>query len=47
MLEGDCKIGDVEYHPGDFHVAFANTDHQEVTTVNGTLIFIKGELRAA
>ena len=47
LLEGDCKIGDLELHPGDFHVAFANTDHQDVTTVAGALVFIKGELRAA
>jgi anti-sigma factor ChrR (cupin superfamily) len=41
VLEGDARLGDIEVHAGDFHLALPGSIHGEITTRSGTLLFIR------
>ena len=45
VLEGSVRIGrDLVLHPGDFHIAFPGSEHEEVHTDTGALVFLRGAL---
>ena len=41
VIEGDARLGEVEVHAGDYHMARAGTAHGDVTTRNGCLLLIR------
>jgi quercetin dioxygenase-like cupin family protein len=41
VLEGDCRLGDMEFEAGDYHVARAGTRHGGVSTRGGCVLFIR------
>lgn len=47
MLEGEISIGDLHLSAGDYHVVPAGTDHPDVHSKTGGLLYVRGELRAA
>lgn len=44
ILQGDCRVGDLAFGPGDFHCAPAGSQHETLSTVNGTLLLIMSPL---
>lgn len=47
LLEGDMSIGELRLTAGDFHVISAGTEHPEISSRNGALVYVRGEIRAA
>lgn len=47
MLEGEMSIGDLHLAAGDYHVAMPGSDHGEIHSEIGALLYIRGELREA
>ena len=45
LLEGDMLIGDRAYVAGDYHAALSGSRHETISTRNGGLVFLRGELR--
>ena len=45
LLEGDMLIGDRAYSQGDYHAALPGSRHAPISTRNGGLVFIRGQLR--
>jgi mannose-6-phosphate isomerase-like protein (cupin superfamily) len=45
MLEGDVRIGDETFGPGDFHAVPAGTPHPAIVSESGALVLIVGEIR--
>ena len=45
LLEGDMLIGDRAYAAGDYHAALPGSRHAPISTRNGGLVFIRGQLR--
>ena len=46
VLEGECRIGDLQLRAGDAHFAPAGSWHDEITTETGVLVLIRGEYPA-
>jgi anti-sigma factor ChrR (cupin superfamily) len=44
ILQGDCRVGDLAFGPGDFHCAPAGTEHEALSTDNGVLLLIMSPL---
>ena len=44
MIEGDFSIGDLNLNPGDYHVAAPGTEHAEVYSKTGALLYIRAEI---
>ena len=44
ILEGDCRVGEMVFGAGDFQCAPANSAHETLSTVNGTLLLIMSPL---
>jgi quercetin dioxygenase-like cupin family protein len=42
MLSGDIFLGDILLQAGDYHVAPAGTEHLEITSDTGALLFVRG-----
>ena len=40
VLEGDVRWGDLAYHAGDFVVMGKDTDHPEITSLNGNVLLL-------
>ena len=47
MVEGDLFLDDVLLQPGDYQLAPAGTEHREVSTDTGCLLFARGDLDLA
>ncbi len=47
MIEGDLSIGDLRLRAGDYHAAQPGSEHPEIATEHGALVYIRGEIRAA
>jgi mannose-6-phosphate isomerase-like protein (cupin superfamily) len=47
MLEGELFLDDVLLQPGDYQLAPAGTEHREVSTDTGCLLFARGDLDLA
>ena len=45
LLEGDMLIGDRAYVAGDYHAALPGSRHAPISTRNGGLGFLRGQLR--
>ncbi len=45
LLEGDMLIGDRAYVAGDYHAALPGSRHAPISTRNGGLVFLRGQLR--
>ncbi len=45
LLEGDMLIGDRAYAAGDYHAALPGSRHAPISTRNGGLVFLRGQLR--
>ncbi|MCB1770707.1 MAG: cupin domain-containing protein [Candidatus Competibacteraceae bacterium] len=45
LLEGDMLIGDCAYAAGDYHAALPGSRHAPISTRNGGIVFIRGQLR--
>ena len=45
LLEGDMLIGDRAYAVGDYHAATPGSRHAPISTRNGGVVFIRGQLR--
>lgn len=45
LLEGDMLIGDRAYSRGDYHAALPGSRHAPISTRNGGVVFIRGQLR--
>jgi len=41
VVEGDCRLGDVELAAGDFHLARGGTRHGEVSSRGGCVLFLR------
>ncbi len=41
VLEGAAQLGDVHVRRGDYHLAFENTDHMEVRSPTGAVLFVR------
>ncbi|WP_282605455.1 cupin domain-containing protein [Pelagibius sp. Alg239-R121] len=41
IIEGDMIIGDLQLYSGDYHVVQPGTRHEDVTSQNGGLVFIR------
>ena len=41
VVEGDCRLGDLELAAGDFHLARAGTQHGVVSSRGGCVLFIR------
>ena len=41
VIEGDCRLGDLQLGAGDYHVARSGTRHGEVSSRSGCLLFIR------
>ena len=46
VLEGECRIGNLELRAGDAHFAAAGSWHDEITTDTGVLVLVRGEYPA-
>ena len=46
VLEGECRIGNLQLRAGDAHFAPAGSWHDEITTDTGVLVLIRGEYPA-
>lgn len=44
ILQGDCRVGDLVFGPGDFHCATSGSTHESLSTENGTLLLIMSPL---
>lgn len=44
VLEGQVMLGDIEAGPGTYHLALAGSDHVELTTRTGCLLFLRADL---
>ncbi len=44
ILEGDCRVGELTFGPGDFHCATSGSTHETLSTENGTLLLIMSPL---
>jgi anti-sigma factor ChrR (cupin superfamily) len=44
ILEGDCRVGNQTFGPGDYHCAPAGSTHDILSTVNGALLLIMSPL---
>lgn len=42
MLSGDIFLGDILLQAGDYHVAPAGTEHLEISSDTGALLFVRG-----
>lgn len=47
LLEGDMTIGELRLAAGDFHVISAGTEHPEISSSAGALVYVRGEIREA
>lgn len=45
LLEGDMLIGDRAYGVGDYHAALPGSRHEHISTRNGGVVFLRGQLR--
>lgn len=45
LLEGDMLIGDRVYGAGDYHAALPGSRHDPISTRNGGVVFLRGQLR--
>ena len=43
VLEGECRIGNLQLRAGDAHFAPAGSWHDEITTDTGVLVLVRGE----
>jgi len=43
VLEGECRIGQLQLRAGDVHIAAAGSWHETVTTRTGVLVLLRGE----
>ena len=41
VLEGEAHLGDVHVRRGDYHLAFENTDHAQVRSPTGAVLFVR------
>lgn len=41
VLEGEALLGDVHVRQGDYHLAFENSDHGEVHSPTGAVLFVR------
>lgn len=41
IIEGDMIVGDLQLYAGDYHAVQAGTRHEEVTSQNGCLVFLR------
>ena len=41
VIEGDLSFGDICLEAGDYHYAHKGSRHDDVSTVNGTLLFLQ------
>jgi anti-sigma factor ChrR (cupin superfamily) len=44
VLDGEMMIGDVHFVAGDYHIAYAGSEHPVVTTRTGFTAYIRAEL---
>jgi len=47
LLEGDLRIGDVCCAPGDYVLAAAGSDHPDIVSDGGAVVYISGDLGEA
>jgi anti-sigma factor ChrR (cupin superfamily) len=47
VLEGEAHLGDVRVQQGDYHLAFDDTDHGEVWSPTGALLFVRHSRHSA
>lgn len=45
VVEGDMIIGTASFEKGDYHAIPANVPHLPITSSNGGILFIRGEIR--
>jgi hypothetical protein len=44
VMSGDARLGDIEMHGGDYHLALPGSDHGVVATRGGCTLFIRTRL---
>jgi anti-sigma factor ChrR (cupin superfamily) len=44
VLEGDLRVGEHAFGPGDWHLVRAGVDHVPIRTDRGALLFLRGEI---
>jgi hypothetical protein len=44
MLSGDIFLGDILVQEGDYHLAPAGTEHLEIFSDTGALLYVRGAL---
>lgn len=47
MLEGEVTIGDLHLSAGDFNLAHVGSEHSELVSETGALVYVRGALSAA
>lgn len=47
VLEGEAHLGDVHVQRGDYHLAFEDTDHGDVWSPTGALLFVRHSRHSA
>lgn len=45
VLEGQVSIGELTLTAGDYHLAHSGQPHSAMMTVNGTTLFLRGQMR--
>lgn len=46
LVSGRLRIGEVEFGPGDFHIAFAGEEHRPIHAIDDSVFFIHSALEA-
>ncbi|MEO8039929.1 MAG: cupin domain-containing protein [Betaproteobacteria bacterium] len=41
VLEGEARMGEIHVQRGDYHLAHANTDHPEVWSPTGAVLYVR------
>lgn len=44
VLEGNVRLGNIEAGPGTYHLALAGSEHGEISTVTGCLLYLRADL---
>ncbi len=44
VLEGSVRLGDIEAGPGTYHLALAGSEHREIWTETGCVLFLRADL---
>ena len=45
VIEGDLSIGELRLNPGDFHAVLPGSPHPDLTSKNGAVVYVRGEIR--